>query len=195
MPRITRGDLLSLEDYEEQRASIRSDVVVHKKNRFLQLGPHASLQFEDQITMRYQIQEMLRVERIFDSKGIQEEIDTYNELVPSGTNWIATLFLEYPDESQRRRELERLVRIENHFYFQIGQSEPQAVHANDDMERSDETKTAAIHFLRFEFLGEQIREVQAGANVTLGIDDERLPYAVEFPRALLDQLTLDFNTN
>ena len=193
MDRLSRSDILSLEEYEEQRSEIRERMVQHKRGRFLQLGPHASLQFEDQTTMKYQIQEMLRAEKIFDREGIQEELDTYNELIPSGSNWIATLFLEYPNLTQRQQELSRLVSIEERFFVQVSDRPAKSVHANDDMERSNAEKTSAIHFLRFEFSSEEIRGIRQGSDVKIGIDDERLPYQQVLPTGLIKELERDFD--
>ena len=168
-------------------------MVQYKEARTLVLGPHASLQFEDHQTMKYQIQEMLRAERIFDKEGIQEEINTYNELVPTGSNWKATLFLEFTDVAQRHQELSRLVGIEDRFFVQIDDRDPIAIHANDDMGRSNETKTAAIHFLRFEFSKDDVEFMRQGARVKIGIDDARLPYEAQLTSELLAELLDDFN--
>lgn len=192
MEKLTRDDIWSLERYSENREAFRKRVIAHKKQRRLILNPHVTLHFEDRLTMQYQIQEMLRVERIFESEGIKEEIDTYNELIPSGSNWKATMLFEYADVNERHRELERLVGIEDRIYTQIGNGDKIPVIANEDMDRSNEQKTAAVHFLRFEFTKQAIHAIRNGASVVIGIDDDRLPCQVDIPGELRAQLIGDF---
>ena len=194
MQKLQRADLLSLEDYSERRAEIRERVIQHKKARRLILGPHASLHFEDRETMRYQIQEMLRVERIFNREEIQEEIDTYNELVPDGSNWKATLLFEYADVDERARELTKLVGIEHTIFVRINNEPAATVHANDDMPRSNDSKTAAVHFLRFEFSTSEIAAIARGDPVTIGFDHAALPYQVTLGAELHASLVQDFDT-
>ena len=192
MHRLTRTDILSLEQYAEQRSMLREKVIAHKKVRRVLLGPHATLHFEDRETMSYQIQEMLRVERIFEAAAIQEEIDTYNELIPDGTNWKATLLLEYEDAVERERELTKLVGIEERIFVKVGNGERIKAHANDDMPRSSESKTAAVHFLRFEFISTEIDAMREGKPVTIEIDHHLLPYRVVLTPDLQASLVVDF---
>lgn len=174
MAALTRTDLYTLEAYASERATFRARVIAHKKHRQVALGAHVTLLFEDRLTIQYQIQEMLRIERIFEPAAIQEELDTYNPLIPDGRNLKATMLVEYPDEAQRRTELARLAGIEHKVYAEVeGLGRAIAV-ADEDMERSNADKTAAVHFLRFEFSAEQIAALRAGADFGFGIDDERL---------------------
>lgn len=194
MRKITRADILGLEQYAEQRAEIREKIIAYKKSRSLRLGPHVLLYFEDRLTMQYQIQEMLRAEKIFESAGIQEEIDTYNELVPDGCNWKATMLFEYEDVAERERELRKLVGIEDNIFVQVGSGPKILVHANDDMPRSNEYKTAAVHFLRFEFGKQDVESIRNGASVSLSIDHPLLPYSKTLHSDLLGELSKDFNS-
>ena len=170
MEPLTRTDLLSLEDYSEQRDEWRRRVMAHKKNRIIQLGAHARLYFEDRLTMQYQVQEMLRTERIFDTAAINEELEVYNALIPSGTNLKATLMLEYEVVEQRRAELARLVGIEDALWARVADGTPITPVANEDLERSTEDKTASVHFLRFELTAKDITNLKAGAILAFGID-------------------------
>jgi hypothetical protein len=150
MKALTRDDLLSLEKYSEVRHQFRDQVMEHKRNRRLMLGTNATLYFEDRLTMQYQVQEMLRIERIFEAAGIQEELDAYNPLIPDGSNWKATFMIEFPDEVERREMLQHLVGIEQKVWLQVGDLPPVHAIADEDLDRSDEKKTSAVHFLRFE---------------------------------------------
>jgi len=170
MRKLTRSDLLSLEQYSEQRGAMREQVMAHKRRRRLALGTNAALYFEDRLTMQYQIQEMLRIERIFDAAGINEELEAYNPLIPDGTNWKATFMIEFPEEEERREMLTRLVGIENRVYVQVEDFDRLFAFADEDMERADEIKTSAVHFLRFELPQEQISALQSGAGLIAGID-------------------------
>ena len=194
MQKLTRADILGLEQYAERRAAIREKIIAYKKTRRLRLGPHVLIYFEDRMTMQYQIQEMLRAEKIFESKEIQEEIDTYNELVPDGRNWKATMFFEYEDVSERERELRKLVGVEEHIFVQVGEGPKIQVHANDDMPRSNEYKTAAVHFLRFEFGIQDVESIRNGAPVSLSIDHPLLPYCKTLTSELLGELINDFDS-
>lgn len=170
MQKLTPKDLWSLEDYAQQRDSFRQQVMAHKQNRSLQIGPHLRLLFEDRMTMRYQIQEMLRAERIFEAAGIQNELDTYNELIPDGGNWKATLMIEYEDIAERQAALTRLVGIEHKIWMRVnGGSKVYAI-ADEDMQRERADKTSAVHFLRFELPPEMIRQLKSGAQLTAGVD-------------------------
>ena len=170
MNKLSHTDLMTLETYAKARPELRAHVIAHKKNRNLALGEHVSLIFEDEITVRYQIQEMLRVERIFGQGGIQDELDAYNPLIPDGSNWKATMLIEYPDVAQRQTMLARLKGIENQLWVQAtGQSKIYAI-ADEDMERANAEKTSAVHFIRFELDAASIGAIKAGAAVSMGID-------------------------
>ncbi len=169
MDKLTRGDLYSLEQYAEARGAFRAQVMEHKKNRRVPLGPIAALYFEDRLTMQYQIQEMLRAERIFEPQGIQEELDAYNPLIPDGSNWKATFMIEVPDEQQRRDKLVELKGIENDVWVRIDGFEPVFATADEDLERENEEKTSSVHFLRFELTPAMVEAARNGAAVGAGI--------------------------
>lgn len=191
MNKLTRQDLMSLEDYSAVRTEFRRRAIEHKKQRRLALSPNATLHFEDRLTMQYQIQEMLRAEKIFEAAGIQEELDTYNDLIPSGENWIATLMFEYDDPVVRARELRRMVEIEHRLYTTIGRNEPIFAIANEDLDRSDHEKTSAVHFVRFQLNGSSIDQVRAGASIQFGIDHPTMPCCVTIPMTLRTELLRD----
>lgn len=170
MDKLTRNDLYSLEQYAEVRPEFRAKVMAHKKNRQVALGPHATLYFEDRLTMQYQIQEMLRVERIFEAAGIQDELDTYNPLIPDGTNWKATFMIEYKDVEQRREALARFKGIEDKVWVCVeGHAKVYSI-ANEDLERTSEEKTSSVHFMRFELDAAMIGALRNGAVLSMGID-------------------------
>ena len=172
---IARDSLLSLEAYARERNAFRAKVMAHKKLRTLHVGEHVTLQFEDELLIRYQIQEMLRVERIFEEEGIQAEIDAYTPLVPDGGNWKATMLIEYPDVSERKRELARLIGVEDRMFVEVeGHPRVYAI-ADEDLERENEEKTSAVHFLRFELTGAMRAAVKAGAGLKLGCDHTNYP--------------------
>lgn len=170
MARLKRTDLFSLEKYAEVRNNFRAKVIEHKKNRRIALGDHAALYFEDALTMQYQVQEMLRIERIFEAAGIQEELDVYNPLVPDGHNWKATFMLEYSDIEERKQALARLVGIEHRVWMQVDDFERIFPISNEDLDRSTPDKTASVHFMRFELTPEMIAAAKAGAKLKAGID-------------------------
>jgi hypothetical protein len=170
MEKLTREDLFSLEQYAEGRDDFRAKVLRHKRNRRIELGTNAALIFEDRLTMQYQIQEMLRIEKIFEAAGINEELEAYNPLIPDGSNWKATFMIEFPDEDERREMLKQLVGIEDCVYMQVGDLARSTAIADEDMDRADETKTSAVHFLRFELSDAQAAALKAGAPLTAGID-------------------------
>jgi hypothetical protein len=172
MDKLTTADLLSLEQYHKERPRLRAEVLAHKRHRQAPLGPNVTLYFEDRLTMRYQVQEMLRAERIFESEGIAEELAAYNPLIPDGTNLKATMMLEYPDVAERRAALERLRGIEGAVYLEVGGRGRVFAHADEDLARSDETKTAAVHFLRFELDAAMRAALKGGAPLKLGVDHE-----------------------
>jgi hypothetical protein len=170
MPAITRDSLMSLEAYAKVRKEFRANVMAHKKRRSVQLGDHVTLLFEDEMTMRYQIQEMLRAERIFEQDNIQDELDAYNPLVPDGANWKATMMIQYADIDERRHALTRLIGIEDRVWVQVeGCAKVYAV-ADEDLERETEEKTSSVHFLRFELDSSMNKTLRAGANIRLGAD-------------------------
>jgi hypothetical protein len=172
MDKLTSADLLSLEQYHKERSRLRAEVLAHKRHRQAPLGPNLTLYFEDRLTMRYQIQEMLRAERIFESESIAEELAAYNPLIPDGTNLKATMMLEYPDVAERRKALEQLKGVENAVYIEVGTLGRVFAHADEDLARSDETKTSAVHFLRFELDDAMRAALKHGAPLKLGVDHE-----------------------
>jgi len=172
MQRLTRDDLYSLEQYASVRDEFRSGVLEHKRNRRLELGTNAALYFEDRMTMQYQIQEMLRIELIFETDGINEELEAYNPLIPDGSNWKATFMVEFSDADERQAMLQQLVGIENLVYMQVGELDKCFAIADEDLERADETKTSAVHFLRFELNAEMVAALKNGLWLTAGIDHE-----------------------
>ena len=170
MDKLRTDDLLSLERYHQERSRMRAEVLAHKRHRQAPLGPNLSLYFEDRLTMQYQIQEMLRAERIFESEAIAEELAAYNPLIPDGTNLKATMMLEYPDALERRAALEQLTEIENAVYLEVGTFGRVFAYADEDIARSDETKTSAVHFLRFELDAAMRAALKSGAPLKLGVD-------------------------
>ena len=167
---LTRNDLWSLEEYAGRREEFRKQVLAHKKLRQVALGPHATLYFEDQLTMQYQIQEMLRVERIFEAAEIEEELSAYNPLIPDGSNWKATFMIEYGDIEERKQALATMGGIEDTVWVQVGNGTKAYAIANEDMERTRDSKAAAVHFMRFELTAEDLQSVLDGADVHMGVD-------------------------
>jgi hypothetical protein len=170
MPRITRESLMTLEAYAKTRPQFRARVMAHKKNRIVHLGAHVTLMFEDELTMRYQIQEMLRTERIFEEDGIEQELDAYNPLVPDGGNWKATMMIEYPDEAERRAMLSKLIGVEDRVWMQVKGCPRVYAIADEDLERETAEKTASVHFLRFELEPAMIAALKGGAALSAGVD-------------------------
>ena len=192
MNKLKREDLFSLEQYAEQRADFRDRVLAHKKNRRVNIGPHLSLYFEDRLTIQYQVQEMLRIEKIFEAGAIQEELDTYNPLIPDGGNLKATAMLEFEDVELRRKRLGELVGVENHIWLQVDGHEKVYAIANEDLERSTDEKTSAVHFLRFELNREMATAAQSEARISLGSDHDFYRYATvlegQTKRSLINDL-------
>lgn len=192
MNKLRADDLMSLETYARQRDTFRARIIEHKKNRRLALGEHAALYFEDALTVQYQIQEMLRIERIFEPEGIQAELDVYNPLIPDGSNWKATFMLEYADVDQRRAALAELIGIERALWMQVEGSERVRPIANEDLERETEDKTAAVHFVRFELSLDQVTALKSGATLSAGVDhpnyETRIVVPNEVRAALLQDL-------
>lgn len=173
--KLTAADLFSLEQYTAARNELRAQAVAHKNKRRLALGDHLTLLFEDRITMQYQIQEMLRVEKIFEQTGIEDELGAYNPLIPDGCNFKATMLIEYSDVEQRRVALGKLIGIEDRIFVQIDGHDPVFAIADDDLERSTEEKTSAVHFLRFELDAEMIAALKSGAKLSAGVDHPHYP--------------------
>jgi len=179
MPQITRDSLMTLEAYAKARPEFRAKVMAHKKNRMLQVGGHLTLIFEDELTIRYQIQEMLRTERMFEEEGIQGELDAYNPLVPDGANWKATLMIEYPDMEERRLMLSRLIGIEDRVWVQVaGHGRVYAI-ADEDLERDNAEKTSAVHFLRFELEPAMVQALKKGAALAVGVDHSGYRHTID----------------
>lgn len=190
---LTPDNLYSLEQYARVRPEFRARVIEHKKNRRLALGDHAALYFEDALTMQYQIQEMLRIERIFEQRGIQDELDVYNPLIPDGCNWKATFMVEYTDSEERRRALARLVGIEGRVWLQVYGHDRVWPVANEDLERSTEDKTASVHFMRFELTPAMCAAVKAGAAIAAGIDHPEYRVETRVPGPVRDSLAADLD--
>jgi len=176
---ITAESLMSLEQYSKARKDYRAKVLAHKKNRTVRLGEHITLVFEDELTMRYQIQEMLRVERIFDEEGIRDELDAYNPLVPDGSNWKATMLIEYPNVEERKRSLARLIGIEDRVWIGIPDAPRVYAIADEDLERENEEKTSAVHFLRFELSPPMKQALKNGAGLSVGVDHRNYQASVD----------------
>ena len=177
MKKLTRDALFSLEKYSDVREEFRAEVIRHKRNRRLPLGTNATLYFEDRLTMQYQVQEMLRIERIFAASGINEELEAYNPLIPDGSNWKATFMIEFPDPTERDAMLRQLAGVENRVWLQIGGGDKIRPIADEDLERTDDEKTSAVHFLRFELHDRQTAALKEGAVLAAGIDHDN--YQVE----------------
>lgn len=194
MEQLKREDLLSLEDYSVKRDEFRASVLDHKKNRRLQIGPAANLYFEDRLTIHYQVQEMLRIEKTFEAAGIEEELDAYNPLIPTGTNWKATFMLEYPDVEERRQMLTKLVGIEDRVWVETeGRSKVYAI-ADEDLDRSTDDKTSAVHFLRFELPASFIEAVKSGSEISVGIDHENYSFTIDaVPSGVQQSLVQDLD--
>ncbi len=190
--KLTRDHLMSLEEYDRVRSGFRARVMAHKLNRRVAIGPHATLYFEDELTIRYQVQEMLRAERIFEAQGIEEEIGTYNPLIPDGRNWKATFMIEYAQESDRRTALSRMVGIENRVWARVAGFDRVWAIADEDLDRSTGDKTSSVHFLRFELDPAMARAVKSGAAISMGIDHVAYSHSVEsLPEAVRAALSLD----
>ncbi|MDX1373975.1 MAG: DUF3501 family protein [Burkholderiales bacterium] len=189
MTQIARDSLLSLEAYAKARKTFRERVMAHKQRRSIALGEHVTLLFEDELTIRYQVQEMLRIERIFEEQGIQHELDAYNPLIPDGTNWKATMLIEYPDVAERQRMLAKLKGIEDRVWVQVEGCERVYAIADEDLERENDEKTSSVHFLRFELTDEMCKAVKYGMGLAVGIDhphyQARLDPLPAEPRAAL----------
>lgn len=179
MSHLSHADLYSLEEYARIRPEFRAKVIEHKKNRRVQIGPNAALYFEDALTMQYQIQEMLRIERIFEPEGIQEELDVYNPLIPDGLNWKATFMVEFADETERKAALAKLIGIDKAVWVRVEGFDKVRPIANEDLDRETEEKTSSVHFMRFELKREMVDALQGGASLTMGIDHPNYDYTLD----------------
>lgn len=193
MPQIRRDSLMSLETYSRERAAFRGQVLAHKKFRTLHLGEHLTLVFEDELTIRYQVQEMLRIERIFEDDGIADELAAYNPLVPDGSNFKATMLIEFPDPEERKRWLSRLIGIEDRVWIQVDGCPRVLAIADEDLERDNDAKTSSVHFLRFELDPHMKAALKQGAGLGVGVDHPAYtaavsPVAVELRGALIEDL-------
>ena len=190
-PRITPDSLLTLEAYARIRKSSKAEMIAHRRRRTVRLGEHVNVQFEDETTIRRQIQEMLHIEKIFDEAGIESEIEAYAPLVPDGTNWKATMLIEYPDPNERKRELSRLIGVEDRLFVEVeGHPRVYAI-ADEDLDRENDEKTSAVHFVRFEFSSAAREAVRAGAAVKLGCDHTNYPTHVTIAPETLASLAGD----
>jgi hypothetical protein len=194
MKKLTVSDLGTLDQYEAQRPALRQAIIEHKKKRRAGLGPNASLYFEDYMTMKYQVQEMMRAERLLDADAISEEIEAYNPLIPDGSNLKATFMLEFPDESERKQQLAQLIDIEHKVWLEVGRMGKVYAIADEDMERSTPDKTSAVHFLRFEFSAPMIAAARKLETWSMGCDHPSYLYLINpLPEHIANSLTRDFD--
>ncbi len=194
MQKLATSDLMSLEQYARQRPAFRARVLEHKKVRLLAVGPNVTWLFEDRLTIQYQVQEMLRAERIFEPEGIEEELSAYNPLIPDGRNWKVTLLIEFPDERERRVELTKLKGVETRCWVQVGGQEKVFAIADEDLERENEEKTSSVHFLRFELTAGMAEALKSGASLRLGVDHDAYRHEVNpVPSAVHAALTADLS--
>ena len=191
MPGVERDSLMSLEAYARERHAFRARVIEHKKQRSVHLGAHVTLLFEDELTIRYQIQEMLRIERIFEEAGIRGELDVYNPLVPEGSNLKATMMIEYPDAAERQRELARLKGVEDRVWVQAAGCARVYAIADEDLKRENDEKTSAVHFLRFELDAQMRKVLRDGAGLTMGVDHPQYQASVEVAAEIRAALVAD----
>ncbi len=190
--KLSRPDLMSLEQYASERTRLRSEVIAHKQVRNVQVGPNMTWCFEDYITIRYQILEMLRAERIFESDGIRGELDAYNPLIPDGSNWKVTLLLEFPDPDERRVALEKLMGVEDRCWIRVSEMERVFAIADEDMERTNDEKTSAVHFLRFELSPSMVQAMKSGASLSIGVDHDNYRHVQSpLPAPIRDSLGRD----
>jgi hypothetical protein len=192
MAHLTHADLYSLEEYARIRPDFRKRVIEHKKNRRVAVGPNAALYFEDALTMQYQIQEMLRIERIFEPEGIQDELNVYNPLIPDGSNWKATFMVEFDDESERKTALAKMIGIDKAVWVQVEGFDKVRPISNEDLDRETEDKTSSVHFMRFELTQEMVTALKAGAGLAMGIDHPTYDYTISaVDNAVRDSLLED----
>ena len=194
MEKLRKQDLLTLEDYAEARGEYRAKVMAHKKSRQLHIGPNATLYFEDRLTVQYQIQEMLRIEKIFEAEGIEEELAAYNPLIPDGSNWKATFMLEYENEKERRQQLFRLIGVEDCVWVRVAGFDPVTPICDEDMERETEAKTSSVHFMRFELDADMVKALKAGGSLAAGISHDAYHHTVDpVPAEIRNALVKDLD--
>jgi hypothetical protein len=193
MKPLNRSDLMSLEQYAERRAEFRQQVLQHKKHRRIDIGPNFSLYFEDRLTVQYQIQEMLRIERVFEAAGIEDELAAYNPLIPDGSNLKCTAMFEFPDVEERRRRLADLRGVEHVVWLQVEGFERVFAISNEDLERSNDSKTSAVHFMRFELTDDMIKALGGGAGMSMGVDHDLYRHQLALPQQNIDALLADFD--
>jgi hypothetical protein len=191
MDKLTRADLMSLEQYSVERKAFREKVMAHKANRKVHIGPNATLYFEDRLTMQYQVQEMLRIEKIFEAAGIAEELEAYNPLIPDGSNWKATFMVEFPDIEERKVQLARLIGIERKTWVQVQGFDKVYPIANEDLKRETEEKTSSVHFLRFELTPAMVAAAREGSAIAMGIEHPNYAYTVTLNAEARDSLAAD----
>jgi len=192
MQKLTREDLWSLEDYEQKRSQFRKEILAHKKNRRVQIGEYAAIYFEDRLTIQYQIQEMLRIEKVFDKAGIEDELDTYNPLIPDGHNLKATFMFEIEDASERKKILAKLIHVEDNIWLRVGQMEKIFAICNEDLPRSTTDKTASVHFLRFELTKEMITNFKPDTVITVGVSHPEYDCETHLAPEIINALIQDF---
>jgi hypothetical protein len=179
MDKLTVEDLMSLERYARERPAFRARVLEHKRDRKLAIGPNVTWSFEDRLTMQYQVQEMLRAERIFEPEGIREELDAYNPLIPDGSNWKATLLIEFPDVDERQRQLAKLIGLEDRCWMQVRGHDRVYAIADEDLERENAEKTSSVHFLRFELTPAMVSSLKSGAALGAGVDHDHYRHSID----------------
>lgn len=192
LPKLTRNDLMSLEQYSTARKDFRAKVLDHKTRRIVAVGPNTTWCFEDQLTVQYQVQEMLRVEKIFEAAGIQDELDAYNPLIPDGSNWKVTFLIEFPDPEERKDRLARLIGIEDRCWVQVAGHDKVWAIADEDLERDNDEKTSSVHFMRFELTPPMCGAAKSRAAISVGIDHDNYRHSVDpLPQAVRDSLVKD----
>jgi hypothetical protein len=194
MDKLARQDLMTLEQYSIERPRLRNEVIAHKQQRTVQVGPNMTWCFEDRTTIRYQVLEMLRAERIFESAGIQDELDAYNPLIPSGSNWKVTLLLEFPEVEARRAALAKLIGVEDRCWVRVSEMERVFAIADEDIDRENDEKTSAVHFLRFELTPSMIHAAKGGAPISIGVDHDNYRHSVSpLPDTVRQALSRDLD--
>ena len=190
---LSRKDLWSLEEYAEKRPEFRNQVMEHKKNRQVALGPNATLYFEDRLTIQYQIQEMLRIEKVFEAEGIEDELEAYNPLIPDGRNWKATFMIEYPDPEVRDAQLRKMIGIEDLVWVQVDGFDKVWAIPDEDLERTSDEKTSSVHFMRFELSDEMVEALKKGAGLTIGVEHSIYSYSNQVDEATRQSLVNDLD--
>jgi hypothetical protein len=193
MSKLSRSDLYTLEKYAEIRNDFRKKIIAHKENRRVEIGEHLVLLFEDKLTMQYQIQEILKAEKVFEAAGIEEELEAYNPLIPDGSNWKATMMIQYDDIEERRKMLGELIGIEDVTYMQVEGFDKVFPIADEDLSRDDENKTSAVHFLRFELDADMINAIKQGKAINAGVEHEKYRYTTKLANNVRESLAKDFD--